>query len=520
MYLKSNIFLVLIFIFHIVTSSLIKIPFKIIKPKSGSKFEKYIEDISFHYKLYSLIEIGTPPQNIETFFNLKISNYFISNTCNDCLSFYSYKNSNSFIKLETDEKPFLYGSTFYGNETFYFYDENNKQKIIENMLIFVPELKGDKEIKNCLNIGLKFPDFSNNNFQESFIQQLKHKNTINQYFWTIIFYDDDKINNDYVGEFIFGDIFNDYFRKNDKELFSYNKITHTYTGLIKKKNSVKEEIILEWGLQFDEIYFIDNLNQNNKINTIYIHDLSIEFDININIILGTSTYYNNIIVHFFNYYFNKNICKEAYMNNKLYKFIYCNAVNFTKNDLDKFPTLNFKNNILRYIFTLDSKDLFSLTNDKQYYIFNIMLLNILNGNNDEQKWVFGLTFLKKYHFIFDSDNKLIYFYNKNGKFSDEFENIDDNNEISDENKKDKIINNMEKNNYFNIVIIIIIFIILAILLIVLIKKILFKKGYILMRIKKANELMDEYDYSNYNNNINDIKGENKLINQQCEMQIK
>ena len=40
----------------------------------------------------------------------------------------------------------------------------------------------------------------------------------------------------------------------------------------------------------------------------------------------------------------------------MYKFIYCNAVNFTINDLEKFPILNFKNNILRYIFTLDYKD--------------------------------------------------------------------------------------------------------------------------------------------------------------------
>ena len=535
MSLKSNkIFaLLLIFMFDTISSSLIKIPFKISKSQIFYKsIEKYIENMLFEYKLYSLIEVGQPPQSIEAFFDLKISNYFISNICKDCLSFYSYKKSKTFIKTETDEKPFLYGSTFYGNETFYFYDEKNEQKIIENMLIFLPELKEDKEIKNCLNIGLKFPDYSNNNYQETFIQQLKHKNKINQYLWTLIFYDNnkDKLKNDYEGEFIFGDIFNDYYKIIDNRDFSFSKVTHTYTGIIKKKNSIKEEIMLEWGIQFDEIYFLNsknNLNSNNNINIntniISIHDLTIEFDINLNVILGPSNYYNNIITYFFNDYFKNNICKESFIRNKMYKFIYCNVVNFTKNDLEKFPILNLKNNILRYIFNLDYKDLFSLTNDNKYYIFNIMLFNILNNNNEEQRWVFGLPFLKKYHFIFDSDNKLIYFYNKNGKFSDEFENINNKSEINnkDVNKKDKLIN-IEKKYIFIIFIIIFVNIFFIFLCIILFKKILLKKGYILKRIKKANELMDDdYDYSNHHIiSINDIKNEHNLFSQQCEMQIK
>ena len=39
-----------------------------------------------------------------------------------------------------------------------------------------------------------------------------------------------------------------------------------------------------------------------------------------------------------------------------------------------------------------------------------------------------------------------------------------------------------------------------------------------MRMKKANELIDEYDYSSKNINNNMVN--NELISQQCEMQVK
>ena len=50
-----------------------------------------------------------PPQNIEAVFDIKNSNYYISDTCQNSLTSYSYKNSETFIKTETDEKPFSYG---------------------------------------------------------------------------------------------------------------------------------------------------------------------------------------------------------------------------------------------------------------------------------------------------------------------------------------------------------------------------------------------------------------------------
>jgi hypothetical protein len=50
------------------------------------------------------------------------------------------------------------------------------------------------------------------------------------------------------------------------------------------------------------------------------------------------------------------------------------------------------------------------------------------------------------------------------------------------------------------------------------KKILFKRGFILMRIKKANELNDDFDYSS--KDINLIKNNGNIKSQECEMQVK
>ena len=66
---------------HFILCTLIKIPFKISQKNLSSKqnINQMMEDSSFNIKLFSLINIGNPPQIIETSFNLGLSNYFISN---------------------------------------------------------------------------------------------------------------------------------------------------------------------------------------------------------------------------------------------------------------------------------------------------------------------------------------------------------------------------------------------------------------------------------------------------------
>ena len=537
---KSNklFFSLFIIAISISYSSIITIPFKIIQPKNyHSKKGEAIENMSFYVKLISYIEIGRPPQNIEAVFDLRLSNYFISNYCYDCSFCYLYNKSSSFFKAHTDITPMGFGKDFYAYETFYFYDEtNNQKKTVEEMLFYLSE---SNEKKNCLTIGLKFPDNFNNKFQEPFLHQLKHQKVINKYCWTMIFNDSNELNDGYDGKFIFGDIINDYY-SNNKD-FSLDKIVSTYTG-IKRKKALNKDTALDWGIPFDEInYILPDKKENNivKIDNNYIS----EFDFNLNTIYGTYEYSRNIQRDFFKLYFVKNICQLTYMRGSSFKYIYCHVGNFTKNDLEKFPQLNFINKELRYKFTFDYKDLFYLTPDKKYYIFNIMMINLYRFDMDEDemdgvKWILGLPFWRKYQFMFDSDNKLIYFFNKNGIFLDD----EKNNKIGDDtnNKKTKTVNNKDITNknetsdidkkienfyvievkkVILIIILIIVFLFIFCFLILIIRKLLFKSGFRLVRVKKVNEL-NEDQYYEYSSKSIDYTQNNNIKNKECEMQVK
>jgi uncharacterized membrane protein len=78
-----------------------------------------------------------------------------------------------------------------------------------------------------------------------------------------------------------------------------------------------------------------------------------------------------------------------------------------------------------------------------------MMINLYAFDMDEDeidgaKWIFGLPFWRKYQFMFDSDNKLIYFFNKNGIFLDE----EKQNKIGNDNynKNTQTVNNKDINN--------------------------------------------------------------------------
>lgn len=520
--------------------SLIQIPFKITKYQNilNQNIEEVAKDILFNYKLLSFISVGDPPQTIEASFNLKLSNYFITNYCKNCSTFYSYKESKTFSEIKTIENPIDIIDNFYFNETFFFKNSNNNKDeeiTVDDMLIYMPR-QNEEYNTNCINIGLKFPDNVNNKYQETFIQQLKHKNIINKYIWTMVLNNDDSSkynNNDYDGEFIFGDILKDYYPKKYSD-YSYNKLVHAYTANINKNNE-DNTISLEWGILFQIFYEFEKYNEKNNI---VLNSYIFEFDFSLNAIIGTNEYFIKIQKHYFNAYLSKNICNSYFLGRMTYMFLYCNTDSFTINDLKKFPALNFKNKDLGYIFTLTYEDLFFLTPDKKYYIFNIIITNTV-GDDEEEKWVLGLPFWRKHQFSFDIDNKLIYFYNKDGKFIDKSTHKSGNNEmqpINDEqennntdtnitnnqriinNKNKKNINEIKMDKLITVIILGIFFLFLVCFTIYLVKRTLFKKGYVLIRNKKANELEDEYYYSSDNIDFN--KEKDNINKKELEMQIK
>ena len=114
--------------------------------------------------------------------------------------------------------------------------------------------------------------------------------------------------------------------------------------------------------------------------------------------------------------------------------------------------MKFYNIEMKYYFELNYNDLFIKEDDKYYFIIAFF-------NYEINYWILGRPFLKKFQIIFDQEKKLIGFYQKEINFS---------------------------------ILILILLGIVIIILILYIMKFALKKN---KRIK-ANELLDDFDYSN------------------------
>ena len=100
-----------------------------------------------------------------------------------------------------------------------------------------------------------------------------------------------------------------------------------------------------------------------------------------------------------------------------------------------------------------------------------------------------------------------------------------NNNITNITNDQRIIKKNNKNNeeikvdkVIFVIILVAFFFFLFCFIIFLVRKTLFKKGYVLMRNKKANELEEEYNYAI--DNINYEKEKNYFNKKELEMQIK
>ena len=155
-----------------------------------------------------------------------------------------------------------------------------------------------------------------------------------------------------------------------------------------------------------------------------------------------------------------------------------------KSNLKKFPTLYIYSSDFSFTFNLYYNDAFFELNNKIYFLF------IGKGFSDSN-WILGKSFMKKYPFIFNQDQKTIQFVHLD-KYGDQ-----------NQNEKAK-----EKNNssfwkkiriYF-----IILLIIIALVIGVFIGKIIWK-----IRKKRCNELDENYEYKS-NNDIDEKINVNKI----------
>jgi hypothetical protein len=331
-------------------------------------------------------------------------------------------------------------------------------------------------------LGLQLMPFASNTTstptpQRTFLKKLKNKNLIDDYFWSI-FYDNKENNKQDQGFILIGNLPDElnvdlgYYPKNYFEEKNKKIINADLSG----------EIVLN-KFKIDEICTL-KANNKDKIDNIVFNnsnELNIEIDYNSGGIEAPIILKNYLEEHFFQEYISKDQCFFSSFNiTNLKYFFYCKKdANVLSIIEEAFPIFKFRSNEFNYTFDLSYKDLFIEEND---YLFCLLIFD-LNLNN--KGWIMGKPFAKKYQFFFNPDKKSIIFYSLNNKSASENENPNSNN---------------------NIMIFIILGSIIFILLIIigiLVWKYLLREKY--LRKKRANELDDDYEYTQKKDNENESK---------------
>ena len=363
-----------LFLIVIKIKSLIKIP-----------FEKKIESnlITPEYlcknKIKSNIIIGSLNEKIEITFDLSSQKIYIPDSSFEKIN-YDIKKSSSYKLIsevkncELDDVKF---NCFESLENLIFENEkNNKEKISE--LSFILLQKNKTEISNGI-IGLKSK--SNEN---SFINQLKKKNYIQNYTFIISY------ENDFKGEIIFGNYPHIYNKKYYKEEDFFFIPIQSYSS---------------WKIMFDSISYI-NGKVDNYENAIV--------NFNFGGILGSLLYQKYLNQSFFKDYFLNKSCSINYFiyyEDYDYELKYSQIICDKNINISNFPPLNFTKKQYNITINFTYQDLFRIYNDKYYLMVFFEVDRIF-------EWILGEPFFWKFETVFDVDKSIIGFYKKIKKDKD------------------------------------------------------------------------------------------------------
>ena len=416
-------------------------------------------------QIFSNIQIGNPPKNIEFYLSMETTFYAIlTNFCpQNSLSLYNpyfsqnFKNYSEYI---ISIGPINNAAIAEDNCTLYSDLNLRKNKHIENFEFILGDYSSDNRIKDknkfCGRIGLYKNDYPAYASAKNFITFLKEEKIIDSYSWGLFFFDKDKSYN------INDEILNKY------EGFYIAGITEKdYLNIFKTKDIISANAV-DNNINF-KVFFYDT--PINKTEIICSENALFNFIVDYNYIISDKEYYQKIRQIFFQKYIDNKICITKY-HYKTYAgktyMIVCD-LNFKKY-LKDFPTLYFNNKELSFNFNLDYNDVFLEYDDKIYFL--IIYKEMINT------WTLGKIFMKKYPLIFDQDKKTISFV-----FLEKFK------------KKE----NIEKNtNYFQIFKECFLYSLLFIGIIIglLLGRRLWNKH----RKLKANELEDNFEYVSHNKN--------------------
>ena len=459
-----------------------------IKIKNGEKLindnidsaSEYIEFIN-NNKVATDILIGMPQKTIEIYLTSERMDFILgegfctlnhNSNYNTSLST-SYKNT----KVGFTSPSFING--FLSNENITLYTDLNISKIISFQNFNFIKCNPSPEIFDIINrnyfcgyLGLQISS-SNDYFEwNSIIYQLKTERYIFNQKWCIIFNQNKITNHD--GALILGIKEEEY-----KDFFNIGSIKNNEYKIIYSSKTFSNS---NYGIIFDEIYYFFN---NQKYN--FLKFIEGIFVIDYDYIIANEEYFDSIKNNFFSKYIENKLCfidktkkfiKTKKSDMQLLNIIFCDKSKISIDELKNFPILQLKHVNFDEIFEFNYEDLFLET--KNYFIFKILL-----NENNKRVWNFGRTFLKKYQFIFDNDQKTITYLGLNKP------------EEKNDTKKEE---HSEKNFFRNKLYLILILVILIIGIAVLVGLFLGKKFCNQHKKKRANELDDDYEYIVKKNN--------------------
>ena len=471
--------IILIIIIYQYDNKMIVLPFR-------ASQNNFVEDINiwdkfFPKELYTEVLIGDPPQCLNINIDTEKYNFYISNRIcyANSPSYYNYSKSKSFHIANFGFEEDMFDETSEGafaTEFFSFYNSTNfKTNVTIDEFDFFYDsyllMRSHISDKICGTAGLGLKERNKDSNVETFLYALKKKNLINNYTWTYIYFDKDIKNNKILN---LPEINNKYIINNYDGMIILGKYPHEYNSNDYDEKyfvsilASKRDNDLKWDIIFNRIYCDNNYQYNISVKAPQA-TLSLDYDY----VLAPIDFFEQIIIPFFNSYIIKLMCniheikKGAYA----YDVIFCDKELFKNDDKRKFPTIYFYHKDFNYTFELTYEDLFEEIND------NIFFLIIKNKRNYYKNlWKMGKIFLRKYHFSFNQDSKMISFYNNMKAYNHH------------ETNKNNIIDKNRKNFNTN-------YIWIIVCVVCLICGIYIGNRIIVRNRKlRANELEDQYDY--------------------------
>lgn len=410
------------------------LPFK--TETTNIESSKCIESVTDN-KIYVTVEVGDKPQKIKLYLSMKVSFLAISDISIDPSYFNCSKSNTYFNSSKSDNLYYeIFYKGLYANDSFIFRTslENSDQKKFDN-IEFLHVMEYSLSNYNAPGyFGLQIPK----PYKKNIFATLKKIGAISSYFFNI------KYTSESEGYLSIGELPPEY---NNKDAIKKANALPCQNGL--SDNS------LCWDLKFNDIKF-----GNIKVNRERTATISPE----LGVIVGSGEYRTKIKENYFEKVL-RDKCQEKEYGNNYYYYYECQK----DTDLSSFEELVFSHEEFMYNFVFTKDDLFKEYNNKLYFLV------IFDKNYYQTKeWKLGKPFIKKYNFVYDTANKLIFFY--------------DNTQI-DNKKSSNLI-------YWIIIGILAVGVIVMIVLVL-------NKSYFKPHKKKANELTEDIEYTNADNKNNE-----------------